>query len=158
MTSSPTTTFSVWRPRITASSTGRTASAGACGAKLRIDSRSFLSRLIGRLWSGPRLLGRGDSSRAEPDEMSKNAGDGGKNRHQPHAAKDGPGKPDGRWNLGVGGQAIPLGMIPMCEHGDHHSSCDTWRIVNPGVSEAVGLELTHALSGERKHRVFGSKV
>src|SRR5262249_20685530 len=152
------TTSSVWRARMIASSTGRTSGAGTFGARLRIDGRSFLSGLVARLWSGPRLLGRGGSFRAKTDEVPKDAGDGCEDRHQPQGTKDGPGETDRGRNLGIARQAVPLRMIPVGEHGDHRSASHPLRIIETRVRETVGLELLDALRGEREHRVLGSKV
>ena len=42
---------------------------------------------------------------------------------------------------GSRGQAVPLGVVAVGEHGDHAGAADAGRVVERGLGEAVGLEL-----------------
>src|SRR5262249_9188420 len=91
-------------------------------------------------------------------EVPKDAGDRSEDGDEPERLEHGLGEADRPGDVWISRQPVPLGTIPVGQHGDHASAADALRIVYRRVGEAVLLELLHARGRDRQHLVLGAKL
>src|SRR5688500_16792113 len=95
---------------------------------------------------------------SESNVVRRGGNDAAEHRHVPKHLEWTLPQADGKRNGWIARQAIELGPIAECEHGDDVRASHTRRIVDGRLSEPVRLQLADSRVRDLEHRFLGAEL